>query len=188
MRLEDSFDVAASPEAAWEFLMDVHRVIPCMPGATLDEELADNKWKATMQVKVGPIGLTFATEVTREEADEDARRIKLAAKAREVRNRGNANATIESSVVAANGGTHVDLVTELALTGTVAQYGRGMIQDISSQLVTSFAQCLQAQLAGEPEQAEKAVAAQERPVSGLSLFFGSLWRRVGRIFRRRPRA
>lgn len=184
MRIENSFDVTAPPAAAWDFLMDVQRVVPCMPGATLDQVVADNKWKATMQVKVGPIGLTFATDLTREEADEDALRTKLVAKAREVRNRGNASATIESSLTAVDGGTRVDIVTEVALTGTVAQYGRGMIQDISSQLVDSFAQCLETQLAGAPEEAEKAVAAQTRPVRGLSLFFRSLRRRVGRLFRR----
>jgi carbon monoxide dehydrogenase subunit G len=153
MRLENSFDVPATPESAWELLLDIPRVIPCMPGATLDEVVADDAWKATMKVKVGPIGLTFATDVRREEADEEARRIKLAAKARELRNRGNANATIESSLMAVDGGTRVDIVTEVALTGTVAQYGRGMIQDISSQLVDSFARCLQAQLVGAPEAA-----------------------------------
>ena len=184
MRMENSFDVPASPETTWELLMDVPRVIPCMPGATLDQVVDEQTWKATMQVKLGPIGLTFATDVTREEADEDAHRVKLAASAREVRNRGNANATIESTLVGVNGGTHVDLVTELALTGTVAQYGRGMIQDISSQLVDSFARCLQTQLLAAPEEAERAVAAQETPVAGLSLFFGGLRRRAKSLVKR----
>jgi carbon monoxide dehydrogenase subunit G len=176
MRIENSFDVPASPEAAWELLMDVPRIIPCMPGATLDEVVADDAWKATMQVKLGPIGLTFATNVRREEFDEAARRVKLAADAREVRNRGNAKATIESSLTDNGGGTHVDLVTELALTGAVAQYGRGMIEDISSQLVSSFAECIQSQLVAEPEEAEKAVATQQQAVPGLALFFGALRR------------
>ena len=83
--------------------MDVPRVIPCMPGAKLDEVVDEATWKATMQVKVGPVGLTFATDVKREEVDEAARRVKLAAKAREVRNRGNADATIESTLTS-NGG------------------------------------------------------------------------------------
>jgi carbon monoxide dehydrogenase subunit G len=182
--MENSFDVPASPEATWELLMDVPRVIPCMPGATLDEVVDEQTWKATMQVKLGPIGLTFATDVTREEADEDVHRVKLAASAREVRNRGNANATIESTLVGVDGGTHVDVVTELALTGTVAQYGRGMIQDISSQLVDSFARCLQTRLLAAPEKAERPVAAQERPVGGLSLFFGALRRRAKRLAKR----
>jgi uncharacterized protein len=180
MRIENSFDVPASPEAAWELLMDVPRIIPCMPGAKLDEVVADDAWKATMQVKLGPISLTFATNVRREEVDEAERRVKLAADAREVRNRGNAKATIESSLTGNGGATHVDLVTELALTGTVAQYGRGMIEDISSQLVSTFAGCIQSQLASEPEQAANAMATQQRPVSGLALFFGALRRALRR--------
>jgi carbon monoxide dehydrogenase subunit G len=185
VKLENSFEVEAAPENAWELLMDVPRVVPCMPGATLDEVVDDSTWKATMQVKLGPIGLTFATDVTRDEVDEPGRRVKLGAKAREVKNRGRANATIESTLVPLDGRTRVDIVTDLALSGTVAQYGRGMVQDISSQLVDSFARCLQAQLASQPEEAAEAVAAQGKPVSGLSLFFGSLRRAVGRIFGRR---
>jgi uncharacterized protein len=187
VRMENSFDVPASPEATWRLLMDVPRVIPCMPGAALDEVVDEQRWKATMQVKLGPIGLMFATDVTREEADKDAHRVKLAASAREVRNRGNANATIESTLVGVNGGTHVDLVTELALTGTVAQYGRGMIQDVASQLVDSFAQCLEKQLLAAPEEVEKGVAGQDRPISGLSLFFGGLRRRASRLVKRAAR-
>jgi carbon monoxide dehydrogenase subunit G len=187
MKLENSFEVDAPPEAAWELLMDVPRVVPCMPGATLDETVDDSNWKATMQVKLGPIGLTFATDVSREEVDEAARRVKLGAKAREVRNRGRANATIESSLAPLDGGgTRVDVVTDLALSGTVAQYGRGMVQDITSQLVDSFAKCLQAQLADAPEDAQRAVAAQAKPVSGLSLFFSSIRRKLAGIFGRRP--
>ena len=185
MKLENSFEVDAPPERAWDLLMDVPRIVPCMPGATLDEVVDDSNWKATMQVKLGPIGLTFATDVSREEVDEAARRVTLAAKARETRNRGRASATIESSLAPVDGGTRVDIVTDLSLSGTVAQYGRGMIEDISSQMVTTFAQCLQAQLGESAEAAEEAVAAQAKPISGLSLFFGSLWRRLRRLLGRR---
>ena len=185
MKLENSFQVDAPPEKAWNLLLDVPRIVPCMPGATLDETVDDTHWKATMKVKLGPIGLVFATDVERTEADETAHRVILAANARETRNRGRASATIESSLAAADGGTKVDLVTDLTLSGSVAQYGRGMIEDISSQMVTSFAQCLQAQLGESSEVAEAAVAAQAKPISGLSLFFGSLWRRIGRLFGRR---
>ena len=185
MRLENSFHVDAAAERAWDLLMDVPRVVPCMPGATLDETVDDSHWNATMQVKLGPIGLTFATDVERTEVDEAGRSVTLVANARETRNRGRATATVESSLAAANGGTRVDIVTDLALSGSVAQYGRGMIEDISSRMVTSFAECLQAQLGESEEDAEAAVAAQSRPIAGLSLFFGSLWRRLGRLVGRR---
>jgi carbon monoxide dehydrogenase subunit G len=184
VRIENSFEVQAPPEQAWELLMDVPRVIPCMPGAVLDEVVDDSTWKATMQVKLGPIALTFATDVRRDEVEEAARRVKLAADAREVRNRGRAQATIESSIVTVDGGSRVDLVTDLTLAGPVAQYGRGMIQDISSQLVESFAQCLQSQLTAQPDVAAAVLTAQAKPVSGLSLFFGAIRRAVARIFGR----
>lgn len=186
MKLENSFEVAAPPERAWELLMDVPRVVPCMPGATLTEVVDDSHWKAKMAVRLGPIGLTFATDVAREEVDDAARRVLLAAKAREVRNRGRAQATIESRLSPRDGGgTRVELATDLTLSGPAAQYGRGMIQDISSQLVTSFAECLEAQLAASPDEAEAAVAAQAQPVSGLSLALGALRRMLARIFGRR---
>jgi carbon monoxide dehydrogenase subunit G len=184
VKLENSFEVAAPPEQVWELLMDVHRVIPCMPGATLDEEIDERTWKATMAVKVGPIALSFKTDVTREEADVAARTTRLVAKAREARGRGNAQATIASTLAAQDGGTRVDIATELSLAGAVAQYGRGLVQDISSQLVGQFANCLEKQLAASPEEAADVVAAQARPVGGLRLGLGALWRSVARLFRR----
>jgi carbon monoxide dehydrogenase subunit G len=184
VRIENSFEVPAPPEQAWALLMDVPRVIPCMPGAKLDEAVDDANWKATMAVKLGPISLSFKTDVKREETDEARRKAKLSAKAREARGRGNASATIESSLTPQNGGTRVDIVTELQLAGAVAQYGRGLVQDVSAQLVTQFADCLKAQLTASPEEAAAAVEAQGRPVQGLRLGFGALWRALGRLFRR----
>lgn len=185
MKIENAFEVEASPESAWGLLMDVPRVIPCMPGAELTETIDDSTWKAHLKVKLGPIALNFEADVTREEVDEAARRVRLAAQARELKGRGAALATIESSLAAVNGGTRVEVVTDLGMSGAIAQYGRGMIQDVSTQLVSSFADCLQRQLVDGPEQAQAAVAEQAKPVSGLSLFFRALGRTVTRPFRRR---
>jgi uncharacterized protein len=185
VKLENSFEVPAPPEAAWALLMDVPRVIPCMPGATLDEAVDDDNWKATMAVKLGPISLSFKTDVKREESDEAARRAKLSARAREARGKGNASATIESSLTPQNGGTKVDIVTDLQLTGPVAQYGRGLVQDVSSQLVGQFADCLKKQLtAATPEEAAAAAKVQSRPPGGLRLGLGALWRSFTRLFKR----
>jgi carbon monoxide dehydrogenase subunit G len=184
VKLENSFEVPASPERAWALLMDVPRMIPCMPGATLDETVDDENWKATMAIKLGPISLSFKTDVKREESDEAARRAKLSARAREARGKGNASATIESSLTPQNGGTRVDIVTDLQLTGPVAQYGRGLVQDVSSQLVGQFADCLKQQLVASPEEAAAAVTQLSRPVGGLRLGLGALWRTLGRLFRR----
>jgi carbon monoxide dehydrogenase subunit G len=184
VRLENSFQVQARPEQAWELLLDVPRVIPCMPGAELTDVVDERTYKATMQVKLGPISLKFATDVELEESDEAARRVRMTANARELRGRGGGRATIESSLAAIDGGTQVDIVTDMALTGAVAQYGRGIVQDVSSQLVRRFAECLEAQLVASPADAEPAVARPVEPVAGLSLGLGAVARAAGRFVRR----
>lgn len=173
MNLENSFEVTTSPAAAWDLLMDVPRVIPCMPGAELVETIDESHWKARMRVKLGPISLSFLTDVTREEVDEAGRRVVLAARAREERGRGAATATIESWLASAEGRTQVTTFTDLALTGKAAQFGRGLVQDVSAQLLESFADCLEQQLVTQPEGSSVAAAVPEpapaRPVSGLAL-------------------
>ena len=190
MKIENSFEVAAPPEAAWELLMDVPRVIPCMPGATLAETVDDDHWKATMAVKLGPIGLDFQTDVARESADEDTREAVLSARAREAKGRGSAQATITSRLAATDGGTRVDIATDLALTGAVAQYGRGMVQAVAGRLTAQFASCLQQQLepaagtAAEPAAAAAPAPAAPAPVSGLRLGLKAFVDLVTRPFRR----
>ena len=191
MKLENSFEVPAPPDSAWDLLMDVPRVIPCMPGAELTETVDESTWKAKMNVKLGPISLTFATDVKRDEIDEAARRATLSAKARELRGRGGGQATIESSLTPVNGGTRVDIVTNLTLSGAVAQYGRGMVADVSTQLVSRFADGLKAQLDSSPSGEDGAEApspapAPAQPVAGLPLLLGALGRAIVRIFKRRP--
>ena len=186
MRIENSFEVPAPPDAAWDLLMDVPRVIPCMPGAELTEVLDDSNFKAKMSVKLGPMSFAFATDVKREEADGDARRAKLSARARELRGRGGGHATIESALTPVDGGTRVHIVTDMTLSGALAQYGRGMVDDVSSQLVSRFADCLKRELSaprGEAEAAPAAPAASQ-PLSGLPLVLGALRRAVVRLVRR----
>jgi carbon monoxide dehydrogenase subunit G len=183
VKLENSFEVPASEQAAWELMMDVPRVVPCMPGAELTETVSEDAWKANMNVKLGPIALTFATDVTREAVDEAGRSVTLGAKARETRGRGGAQARIQSSLTQVDAGTRIDIVTDLTLSGAVAQYGRGIVQDVSAQLVSRFADCLKAQLVEAPEEATRAVAEQAKPVGGLSLGVGAIGRSIVRFLK-----
>jgi len=207
MKIENSFEVAASPEAAWDLLMDVPRVVPCMPGAELVETVDDATWKARMRVKLGPIQLSFLADITRESADEVARVVRLFANAREERGRGAARASIESSLGdGGEGRTRLDVVTDLTLTGAAAQYARGMVQGVAAQLLTQFAECLERELAtdGRPAATEAAAAANgdapsantappparpaepPKPISGLSLGLRALWHAFTGLFRKRP--
>ena len=175
MRLEHAFDVPAAPADAWALLIDVPRVVPCMPGATLVDTIDDATWKAKLQVKLGPISLTFDTDVHRTALDVEGRTMELAAAGREARGRGRAEGTLHASLEPIEVGTRVTMITEVLLAGAVASYGGGMVREVSNQLVGSFAECLQAQLAadsGDAAATEAARAAMERqakPMSGASL-------------------
>lgn len=184
MRLENSFEVPAPRQRAWELLMDVPRIVPCMPGAELRETVSESQWKADLGVKLGPISLNFDTDVTRESVDEAAGSVTLAAKAREKRGRGGAQAAISSTLTELGPlSTRIDIVTDLTLSGAVAQYGRGIVQDVSQQMVGKFADCLKGQLTAETPEAAAAVVAeyQAQPVQGLSMGLGALWRSFLRL-------
>lgn len=200
MRLENEFTVPAPPEQAWALLIDIPRVVPCMPGAELVEVIDENTFKANVHVKLGPISLTFGADIVREGVDEAGRVVTMTTKARELKGRGGATASIESSLVPDGTGTKVTIVTELALSGTVAQYGRGIVADVSNQMVKQFAGCIAAQLAAAPAvtvtdgagTAAPATAAPARPaapvqpvqaVGGLSLAVRALGRALLRALK-----
>lgn len=156
MRIVDSFEVDAAVDATWALLMDVPRVVPCMPGATLAETVGDDAWKAQVRVKLGPLSLRFDADVTRSDVDAGAHRMVLNTAAREARGRGRAQATIASALVPLDGDrTRVELETDVTLAGTIAQYGRGVVDDVASHLVKEFAANLRGQLVTEPEVVEE---------------------------------
>ncbi len=183
MLIENGFEVAASPEAAWSLLVDVPRVVPCMPGATLEKTVDESTWEVLQQVKLGPISLQFRSEVRRTELDPAVRRATLTVKAREVRGRGGAEATIRSALSAIDGGTRVDISTELALKGAVAQYGRPVVGSVAEELTRQFAACLATTLESEPSQLA-AAKVQAKPVGGLRLGLRAIWASLSRPFRR----
>ena len=133
------------------------------------------EWKARMDVKLGPVALTFDTDVRREDADADAFRAVLAAEARDARGRGAGRARIESSLVAHDGGTQVQISTDLTLSGTVAQTGRGLVAGGLGPARAELRRLPEAQLAGAQEEAAAAVAAQAAPVEGPLARAAALW-------------
>jgi uncharacterized protein len=178
--LENTFEVPAAPVQAWALLEDVPRVVPCLPGAELTRVLGPDAWQATVHVKLGPIALQFLADVTREQADETERRVQLAVKAREARGRGGATASIESTLAEIDTGTRVTVVTDLALQGPVAQYGRGVVGSVAGELTAEFARCL-ARLLSESADAPPA---EVKPIGGLSLALRGLWSALTRRLRR----
>jgi carbon monoxide dehydrogenase subunit G len=147
MKVQNEFEVAEPRAAVWELLMDVPRVVPCVPGAELVETLADDRWRADLSVALGPVTMTFDAAITREEVDEAGGRVRLVVAAREKHGRGAATAEVESTLAQAGESTRVTVITNLRLQGAVARVGRSeIVEDVSQQMTDAFAACLKATL------------------------------------------
>ncbi len=165
MELEHSFTVPVPADQAWNVLLDVERVAPCMPGATLDSVDGD-EIKGRIKVKVGPISMTYVGTARFTERNRDAGVVTLEASGKEARGSGTAAATVRSELHGQDGQTEVTVHTSLNVTGRPAQFGRGVMADISAKLIGIFATNLADMLATEngsapepavPEPAEPAV-------------------------------
>lgn len=149
MKIENEFTVAAPVEDVWDVLIDVERVAPCLPGASIRGS-RDGAHEGAMTIKVGPVTTSYLGTVRIEEADERARRAVLRAQARDSRGQGTAAATITSSMEAVPAGTQVRVETDMRVTGAVAQFGRGVMEDVSAKLMASFAECVAAEISAAP--------------------------------------
>jgi len=148
MELEHSFTVPVPPERAMDVLLDVQRVAPCMPGASLDSVEGDDI-KGRIKVKVGPISMTYAGTARFGERDAEAGVIVLEASGKETRGAGTASATVRSQLQGENGHTKVVVHTSLNVTGRPAQFGRGVMAEVGGKLIGIFADNLAAMLAAD---------------------------------------
>ena len=143
MELSNEFVVTAPIDATWAILTDLERIAPCLPGAQLDEVEGD-EYRGTVKVKVGPITSQYKGTATFVDLDVADHKAVLRATGRDTRGQGNATATVTAQLTAEGEKTKVSVVTELDITGKVAQFGRGMLADISTKLLGQFAERLEA--------------------------------------------
>ena len=148
MKIENEFTVQAPVQQAWETLLDLERVTPCLPGAALTEASGD-EYKGTMTIRLGPVTQKYNGTVRFEETDEEDRRAVLKADGKDARGQGTASATITSTLNEESGGTKVRVETDMRLTGRAAQFGRGVQQDVATKLINQFAECLEREIMGE---------------------------------------
>jgi uncharacterized protein len=141
VKLRNEFTVPAAVEQAFAVLLDVQRVAPCLPGAALDGGDGET-FSGTMSIKLGPVTTRYQGTVRIQQADATAHRAVLRAQARDARGQGTAAATITTVMHEAGSGTRVAVETELQVSGPAAQFGRGVMQDVSGKLMRQFADCL----------------------------------------------
>ena len=148
MELDNDFTVPVPPDQAWDVLLDVQRIAPCMPGATVDEVDGDVV-TGRIKVKVGPVSLTYRGTAKFTERDPDAHMVVVEASGKETRGSGTASATVRASLAPAGTGTQVTMHTTMNVTGRPAQFGRGVIVEVGGKLVEQFAQNLAHLIAGD---------------------------------------
>jgi carbon monoxide dehydrogenase subunit G len=160
MKINNEFTVSAPVEQAWETMLNLERIAPCLPGAAIQEEKGDGEYDGTMKVKIGPITANYKGTVKFEETDEANHRAVLQATGRDARGQGTASATITSTLQEEGDKTRVSVETDMKLTGRAAQFGRGIAQDVATKMLNQFAECLEEEIAGGPGEGAAAASAE----------------------------
>jgi len=167
MKIEDRFRVNLPVDEAWRVLLDIERIAPCMPGAEL-QEVDGDEYRGIVKVKVGPITAQYKGVAKLAEVDEGARRAVIDAQGRDTRGQGNASATITMSLAPDGDGTAVSIDNDVTVTGKVAQFGRGVMADVSTKLLAQFVECLESRvLSGTPVPADGDESREVAPVDLL---------------------
>ena len=186
MLITNDFEVAQPVEKVWKFFGDIPQVAACLPGAELTEDLGGEKYKGRVAIRMGPVRLQFAGTAEITERDEAARRVVVHAAGAEEKGRGQASMVVTATLTRASRGTKVGVTQDLQLSGAAAQYGRGMISDVTSVLMRDFSARLQDRIerVERGESPEQIAAAAATPASGLALGFRAAVMALTRVFRR----
>jgi carbon monoxide dehydrogenase subunit G len=190
MQLENSFSVNAPPDRVFAYLLDVNKVVGCVPGAELSEVVDDTTFKGKVKVKVGPITVAYSGTAKIVDRDNAARSATLEAEGRETTGPGSARAKAIMKVDAEGTASVVKITTDYSIAGRVAQFGRGVMEDVSRRIVNDMAACIKANVEGQQQvlaveggaPAEPPPQVTAAPVNAVSLFFQVLWSGVRKLF------
>jgi carbon monoxide dehydrogenase subunit G len=206
MQLENSFSVGAPPDRVFAYLLDVNKVVGCVPGAELSEVVDPTTFKGKVKVKVGPITVAYSGTARIANRDDAQRSATLEAEGRETTGPGSARAKALMSVLPEGAGSVVKITTEYSVAGRVAQFGRGVMEDVSRRIVNDMAACIKANVEAQepggstpapgtggstPAAGGSATPAggstpappvTAPPINAVSLFFQVLWTGVRRLF------
>ena len=185
MLIKNEFQVAAPIDKVWQFFGDIPQVAACLPGTELTDDLGGDKYEGRVAVRMGPVRLQFAGKADITERDEAAKRVVVNASGAEEKGRGQASMVVTATLAPAGRGTKVGVAQDLQLSGAAAQYGRGMISDVSAVLMRDFS----VNLADRIDRAERGevvtgTATAASPASGFTLGMRAAVMALRRVFRR----
>jgi len=193
MQLENSFQVGAPPDKVFAYLLDINKVVGCVPGAELTEVVDESTFKGKVKIKVGPITVAYNGTARITDRNDAERSATLSAEGRETTGPGSARATALMKVASAGENSTVTITTEYHVAGRVAQFGRGVMEDVSKRLVGEMASCIQSNVEATstpapgpegPGAATPAPQATAKPVSAFAILWHLLKVRVARLFGR----
>jgi len=185
MLIKNDFEVAQPVEKVWEFFENIPQVATCLPGTELTEDLGNEQYKGRVAVRMGPVRLQFAGTADITERDEAAKRVVVTAAGAEEKGRGQASMVVTATLAPAGRGTKISVAQDLQLSGAAAQYGRGMISDVSAVLMRDFSVNLADRIdRAERGEAVTGAAAAASPASGFTLGMRAAVMALRRVFRR----
>jgi carbon monoxide dehydrogenase subunit G len=186
MLIKNDFEVAEPVEKVWQFFDNIPQVAACLPGAELTEDLGDEKYKGRVAVRMGPVRLSFAGTADITERDNAGKRIVVHASGADEKGRGQASMIVTATLVRSGRGTKVAVTQDLQLSGAAAQYGRGMISDVTAVLMRDFSTTMQDRIERieRGESPEQIAAAAASPAKGFTLGLRATLMALNRVFRR----
>lgn len=184
MLIENEFEVAAPVEKVWAYLLDVPNLAPCLPGAEMVGDDGNGTYEGKVTTKLGPVSLKFTGKAKIVETDEKARRIVMHASGSEVKGKGTATMTVTSNLVAAGRGTKVKVAQDLQVSGAAAQFGRGLIADVTGVLMKSFADCIESNINAQNQGGAATAVRAAKPAGGLAIGMQATMKALKRFFGR----
>jgi carbon monoxide dehydrogenase subunit G len=185
VKIEQTFSIKAPPDRVWAFLTDPYQVASCLPGAAITEKVDDRTYRGTITVKVGPVSASYKGTIRFERLDPDRWEAEMVGQGQDVKGKGGAEMRMQSRLVPKGDVTEVTVVSEVNISGILAQMGRGMIDSVSNQIFQQFTASMREKLvAGSDQPGAEPIAAEAKPLDALSLGAKAVGETMGRAVRR----
>lgn len=184
MRITDRIEVPQPPDEVWRFFDDIPQVAACLPGTTLNDQEGENRFTGEVVISAGPVRLEFEGAAEIIDRDDAARTLQVEASGADRKGRGQASLLLDAAVNAGGPGTVVDIALDLMLSGPAAQYGRGMVSDVTAVLLEDFASNVQSRLDAISQGVDPDTVAAGKPASGFAFIVRAARLALGRVFRR----